>query len=113
MRYLLVVLLLSIGSNFCAADSIYNFTSEKELGQEREEKLFNISNGEAIDLHKYAVFGGVESLPFYPIIKIDFFRIFDKSYYKNKTFTYVVPNEPHENSPGFGIRLRMSAGWSK
>jgi len=87
--------------------------AEKEFSQEREEKLFNVSNGEAFDLHKYAVFGGVERLPFYPIIKIDVFRIFDKSYYEDKTFTYVVPNEPHENSPGFGIRLRMSAGWSR
>jgi hypothetical protein len=109
MRYLLVVLLLSISSNLYADDSTYNFEAEEE----HQEKLFKVSTGEAIDLHKYTVFGGVESLPFYPIIKIDFFKVFDKSYYEDKTFTYVVPNESHENSPGFGVRLRMSAGWSK
>ena len=113
MRCLVVVImLLSLSRGVYAEDVTSDYWLQEAYADKQQDKLFRVDSVEKLGLDTYTAYSGVANLPFYPIIKLDFFKVFNKAYYKDKTFTWVIPNSSHEEASGIGIRLRMSAGWS-
>lgn len=113
MRYLLILIisLMYSGSVF-GQEAFYNFMEQEKYERKQQEKLFKVSNNEAADLEKVDFYSDLNSLPYYPVLKIDFFNILRIENHEDKMFTYILKNTSVREGTCLGIRLRMSVGHS-
>ena len=110
MWYLLVLTVLMFNPEVYADEILADFTKQERYEVKQQEKLFGVARNEAVDMENTSLYSDLSQLPYYPVIKIDFFNIFHTKYYEDKTFTYVLKNNFVGGKTPLGIRLRMSVG---
>ncbi len=110
MKYIITLIILLILSSYVQSQELFDgvYVEEKQ-----KEKLFEVYETEKIELDLYSLGTDIENIPFYPVLRLDFFYVFNPEYYKGKLFTTVLTETKMYNGAVLGVRLRVSVGHNK
>ncbi len=110
MKYIITLITLLILSSNVQALDLYDgvYVEEKQ-----KDKLFKVYETEKVELDFYSLGTDIENIPFYPVLRLDFFYVFNPEYYKDKLFTTVLKETKIYNGAMIGVRVRMSVGYNK